>query len=203
MVDHHTAVVNALIHVVVIPLMVGQRESLQLLADGSFCANVLQAVILELLPLLRSMVREIAGSAAVSFCGLTGDGKILDQIVPRLVLLVSGLQRKCRIFQTERQRQRSRMYHGTTPGVRGKPLSEILTQTSALELCIPCSFNGIGVKDGIHDFLRQLLTASHIYNFDFFIVESIRKKQDVEVALNIAVNTAVRQIHIRKSFNVD
>ena len=119
LVDQDASVVDALIHVVVVPLMLHHREDLHPLADIPLGTDILRAIIFELLPAFRIMLRQISGSAAVGFRRLTGNREISDQVLTRLILLLPGLESLRRFFQGKRQRQGCRMYHGTTPGIRG------------------------------------------------------------------------------------
>lgn len=71
-VDPYATVVDTLIHPVVMPLPGRHWKAFQPLVDVHLRVNVLNAVVLELCPVFREVVREVSGSSAVGLGRLAG-----------------------------------------------------------------------------------------------------------------------------------
>ena len=65
LVDQDTAVIDPLIHVVVVPFLREQRELFKAFADVALCAHILDAVAFEQLPIIRCVFGKIPGTTAV------------------------------------------------------------------------------------------------------------------------------------------
>ena len=81
-----------------LPLLLRHREFLQPLINVHLGVDILNAVILKLLPVCRVMLRKIPGSHPIAFRRLTGHGKQLDQPLTFLVFLLAGLQHGANIL---------------------------------------------------------------------------------------------------------
>ena len=82
-------------------------------------------------------------------------------------------------------------------------LSEMFGNTSALKLCVPCGFDNAVIVNSINHFLWKLLTTGKVNTLHVIIIKSIGKQQNMEIALNVAMHTTIRQINIAERLNVD
>ena len=98
-IDHHATVIDALIHVVVVPLAVRQRKAHELFSDGDLRPDILFAVFLEPVPVLRGVLRLDPFLEAVGLAGLLGHGEFLDQSIAGPVLLLFHSQHLRRQLQ--------------------------------------------------------------------------------------------------------
>ena len=73
---------------VMLPLLLRHREFLQPLINVHLGVDILNAVILKLLPVSRVMLRKIPGTHPITLRWLTGHGKQLDQPLAFLVFLL-------------------------------------------------------------------------------------------------------------------
>lgn len=97
-VDLYAPVIDTLIDPVVLPLLHRHREFLQPFINVHLSVNILNAVILKLLPVRRVMLRKIPGTHPITLRWLTGHGKQLDQPLAFLVFLLAGLQHGANIL---------------------------------------------------------------------------------------------------------
>ena len=117
-VDPHATVIDALIGAVVLPFQFRHRKLLQPFVDVHLGVDILNAVILELRPVRRVMLREIPGTHPVGFRRLARYRKQLDEPLTFFVFLLAGLQHRADIFQCQRQGQRCRHDHRADPAIR-------------------------------------------------------------------------------------
>ena len=117
-VDPHATVIDALIGAVVLPFQFRHRKLLQPFVDVHLGVDILNAVILELRPVRRVMLREIPGTHSVGFRRLARYRKQLDEPLTFFVFLLAGLQHRADIFQCQRQGQRCRHDHRADPAIR-------------------------------------------------------------------------------------
>ena len=80
------------------PFLLRHREFLQPLINVHLSVDILNAVILKLLPICRVMLRKIPGTHPITLRWLTGHGKQLDQPLAFLVFLLAGLQHSANIL---------------------------------------------------------------------------------------------------------
>ena len=174
----YATVVDTLIHPVVMPLPVGHREAFQPLVDVHLRVNVLNAVVLELRPVFREVVRKVSGSPAVRLGRLAGRGEQLDESFALLILLLCGSQDLAYIFQRHGQSQRCRHDHGADPVVRrqecagfeilsGIVLLEIPGEAHSLECCIVSDQGYVSVLEVIQKFLWERLPRGKVCQLRF------------------------------------
>ena len=92
-VDPYATVVDTLIHPVVMPLPGRHWKAFQPLVDVHLRVNVLNAVVLELRPVLREMAWKIACAAAVGFGRFAGNREESDEVFAFLHLLLGQFER--------------------------------------------------------------------------------------------------------------
>ena len=218
-VDPYATVVDTLIYPVVMQLSVGHWEAFQPLVDVHLRVNVLNAVVLELRPVFREVVREVSGSPAVGLGRLAGRRKQLDEPFALLVLLLCGSQDLADILQGHRQSQRSSHDHRADPVVRrqecagfqilsGIVLLEIPGKAHALECRIVSDQGHIAVLEVIQKFLWERLPGCKVSQLRFSepiaFIRCPCNEQDLEAGVrHIAVQTAFLDIRLAVGLNVD
>ena len=172
-VDLHATVVDAFIYPVVMPLPVRHREAFQPFVDINFCVDILDAVVLELRPLLRQMMRKIACAAAVFLGRSARHRKQFDELFAFFILLLRGSQHLADIFQSHRQGQRCRHDHRADPLVRrqecagfqilsGIVLLEIPGKTHTLESRVMSDQGHVAILEIVQKFLRKRLSRCKV-----------------------------------------
>ena len=201
------------------PLPVRHREAFQTLVDVHLCVNVLNAVVLELRPIFRQMMRKVSCAATVAFGRLAGRRKQLDEPFALLVLLLRGSQDFADVFQCHGQGQRCRHDHGADPVVRrqecagfqilaGIVLLEIAGEAHTLESRIVSDQGHIAVLEIIQKLLRKGITRCEVCQLRFAkaaaLVRCPGNQKDLEAGVgNIAVQTAFLDVCLTVGFNVD
>ena len=146
--------------------------------------NILHAVGFELRPLLRIMLRQVSGSAAIGFCRPARNTKVPDQVFAPFVLLFSGFQYSCHAIQRKRQSQFCRLHHRAIPSIRIQKLVlpqihsgilpfQIAGKADALELRIVRHTGGTGIEKNIQQFLWERIAAGKVCNLNRAVIEGI------------------------------
>ena len=69
LINSNPTIINILIHPVVFPFILRDREAAELLSDFHFNFHITLVVLFELPPLVGGMVGEIASTMLIRFCG--------------------------------------------------------------------------------------------------------------------------------------
>ena len=218
-IDSHAAVIDALIRAIMLPFQFRHWELFQSLIDVYLGIDILNAVILELCPVRRVMLRKIPGPHPVGFRRLARYRKQLDEPLTFFVFLLAGLQHRTDIFQCQRQSQRCCHDHRADPAIRRKELSrfQILSgivpvqmhgEADTLKGGIVCDQPHIAGLECLQQFIRydfsrcKVCTSCLAKAIPFIGCPGYQ--QDFKAGIcGIAVQTAFSDIHLAVGLNID
>ena len=205
-VQQNAPVVDALVEMVVLPLLLGDRETGQSLLDGHLRLYIPEVVGFEGGPLLRRVCRKAAKGGAIP--GLRRCAEIAHQVFALLEFLLLQAQHGAGPLQREGQTQGSRPHHGAVPGVGVQVLSDRVPQvpgeTHPLELCVEGPLGHRRVCQRSQHIGGDAFADGEIHHPDGAAVHGIAEQQHFKLRdLAVAVHAALGQRLRGKGFNID
>ena len=188
----HASVVDPLIQRIQFPLVLRKRMPEQRMVECALSLHVLSVIGFVGRPLLRRVLRQVARASAVGSGGLTGYGKVADQVFAFLHLFLRHVQSHRGLRQFARQRPVPRHDHRAAPLRWIEPAAKMLGKTHPLKRGVVGDFQDVRVLQRVQESIRQLFPAGQVDGHHRQVVKSVGQQQNLEVRrVAVAVHAAL------------